>query len=109
MEKKDILNIVLCILILFDIHKSVQLVARVKRAGKGNWKFRVSWKDAVGSGIKILFWLACMLYFTYKMYDLFHEYIGIEYWLPVIVFVIVEITDFIDSCIKTEKAVEKNP
>lgn len=109
MGKMIILSIVLCILMLFAVHTLVKLVIRTKKAGKGNWTFRVSWKDAVGSGIKILFWLAAMLYFANKMYSMYNEYIELKYWLPIIVFVLVEIIDFIDGSIETKEAEEKNP
>ena len=104
MGKIHILNILVCIAILFVIHNLVRLAVRLKKAGKGNWTFRVSWKDVVGIGIKYLFWLAVIWFVAYIIFDTFQEsMIELKYWLPFIIVVLADIIDLIDSSIKTKE------
>ena len=89
-----IIYILVTILILLEVYSLVRLVVRLKRAGKGNWTFRVSWKYAIVQGIRILVWLAGVLLCMCNGYNL---------WGGFFVFVIVDVTAFIDESIHTQE------
>jgi len=108
MGKIIIMYIVLGVLILLMVRTLVKLVIRVKKAGKGNWTFRVSWKDVAGIGIKYLFLLAGIWFVAYIIFDTFHEsIIELKYWLPYIVVVLADIIDLIDRSIETKEKEEE--
>ena len=123
MGKIFIMYIALGVLVLFKVLTLVNLVSRVKKAGKGNWTFRVSWKDVVVIGVKYLLLLAGIWFVAYIVFDTFHESvielksiiksIELKYWLPYIAVVLSDMIDLIDSSIVTkeveEEAEEKNP
>jgi len=117
MGKIIIMYIVLGVLILLMVRTLVKLVIRVKKAGKGNWTFRVSWKDVAGIGIKYLFLLAGIWFVAYIIFDTFHESIielksivksiELKYWLPYIVVVLADMIDLIDRSIETKEKEEE--
>lgn len=112
MGKIIVLSIAICILVLFEAHTLVNLVSRVKKAGKGNWTFRISWKDVAGIGIRYLFLLAGIWIVAYMIFDSFHESIELKsielkYWIPYIVVVLVDIIDLIDRSIVTKEKEEE--
>ncbi len=119
MRKIFIMYIALGVLVLLTVLKLVNLVSRVKKAGKGNWTFRVSWKDVVGIGVKYLLLLAGIWFVAYIVFDTFHESVielksiikslEFKYWLPYIAVVLADMIDLIDSSIVTKEAEEKNP
>ena len=119
MGKINIMYIAQGFLVLLTVINLVCRVSRVKKAGKGNWTFRVSWKDVVDIGVRYLLWLALIWFVAYMVFDTFHESvialksIEFKYWLPYIVLLLVGLINIIDISIVTkeveEEAEEKNP